>query len=159
METEMLRNGSGYIDPTAAKAMKNMVGIGEIWTTTSGREVLTLKNHGVCYTVLTLMAEEKAGCIAVMSRDKRFCNPAFVTFTTRNYICGFVRRLEAKEFEYILRAVAKTMEFGDTRKEINALKADNARLRVLLRDAKRETTAELPYKDMYYDLLNRLSGR
>lgn len=78
MDSEMLRNGSGYIDPTAAQAMKNMVYPGEIWTTATGKEVLILKDHGKVCTVLTLLDEEKAGCIEVVSRAKRWCNPLFV---------------------------------------------------------------------------------
>ena len=164
MDNEMLRNGSGYIDPTAAQAMKNMVYPGEIWTTATGKEVLILKDHGKVCTVLTLLDEEKAGCIEVVSRAKRWCNPLFVTFVTRQNIGGFVKRLHAEDFADIWARVAESMGFSaDSAREINRLKCENADMREKLRRsalaAQAEKEAMLPYKAMYYDLVDRLTGR
>lgn len=164
MDSEMLRNGSGYIDPTAAQAMKNMVYPGEIWTTATGKEVLILKDHGKVCTVLTLLDEEKAGCIEVVSRAKRWCNPLFVTFVTRKNIGGFVKRLRAEDFVYIWARVAEGMGFSaDSAREIKRLKGENADMREKLRRsalaAQAEKEAMLQYKTMYYDLVGRLTGR
>lgn len=164
MDSEMLRNGSGYIDPTPAQAMKNMVYPGEIWTTATGKEVLILKAHGTVCTVLTLLDEEKAGCIEVVSRAKRWCNPLFVTFVTRQNIGGFVKRLRAEDFVDIWARVAEGMGFSaDSAREINRLKGENADMREKLRRsalaAQAEKEAMLPYKTMYYDLVDRLNGR
>lgn len=164
MDNDMLRNGSGYIDPTAAQAMKNMVYPGEIWTTATGKEVLILKDHGKVCTVLTLLDEEKAGCIEVVSRAKRWCNPLFVTFVTRQNIGGFVKRLRAEDFADIWARVAEGMGFSaDSAREINRLKGENADMREKLRRsalaAQAEKEAMLPYKTMYYDLVDRLTGR
>lgn len=164
MDSEMLRNGSGYIDPTAAQDMKNMVYPGEIWTTATGKEVLILKDHGKVCTVLTLLDEEKAGCIEVVSRAKRWCNPLFVTFVTRKNIGGFVKRLHAEDFAYIWARVAEGMGFSaDSAREIKRLKGENADMREKLRRsalaAQAEKEAMLQYKTMYYDLVGRLTGR
>ncbi len=166
MNSELLRNGSGYVDPTAAQAMKNMVYPGEIWTTATGKEVLILKDHGKVCTVLTLLDEEKAGCIEVVSRAKRWCNPLFVTFVTRQNIGGFVKRLHAEDFADIWARVAEGMGFSaDSAREINSLKGENADMREKLRLRRKRTPAEkkamLPYKTMYlyYDLVDRLTGR
>lgn len=164
MDNDMLRNGSGYIDPSAAQAMKNMVYPGEIWTTAIGKEVLILKDHGKVCTVLTLLEEEKAGCIEVVSRAKRWCNPLFVTFVTRQNIGGFVKHLHAEDFADIWARVAEGMGFSaDGAREINRLQGENAAMREKLRRsalaAQAEKEAMLPYKAMYYDLVDRLTGR
>ncbi len=164
MNSELLRNGSGYVDPTAAQAIRNMVCPGEIWSTTLGKEVLILKDNGVVCTVLILQEEEKAGCIEVVSRAKRWCNPLFVTFVTRKNIGGFVKRLHAEDFADIWARVAEGMGFSaDSAREINRLKGENADMREKLRRsalaAQAEKEAMLPYKAMYYDLVDRLTGR
>lgn len=164
MNSELLRNGSGYVDPTAAQAIRNMVCPGEIWSTTLGKEVLILKDNGVVCTVLILQEEEKAGCIEVVSRSKRWCNPLFVMFVTRQNIGGFVKRLHSEDFADIWARVAEGMGFSaDSAREINRLKGENADMREKLRRsalaAQAEKEAMLPYKAMYYDLVDRLTGR
>lgn len=167
MNSELLRNGSGYDDPTAAQAIRNMVRPGEIWSTTLGKEVLILKDNGVVCTVLILQEEEKAGCIEVVSRSKRWCNPKFLTYTLRQNIGGFIKRMHDDEYGYIRQRVQEAMGFaggaGEGQKEVHALKAENEKLRKQLHESElarqREKEEVLPYKRMYYDLWDRYTKR
>lgn len=120
------RNGSGYYDETAYKAIMGMAKAGDIWTTNDGREeVLILKNQGTFCNCLSMTDKRNdPQCIEIVSACTMYTNPGMVKYLFNSRLGTFVQRLPEDEFAKVIGAVEDVLGFGkasDRRKEAHAL--------------------------------------
>lgn len=110
----MGKNGSGYRDETAYKALMGMAKPGDVWSAGDGREqVLILKNQGSFVNCLTL-AETKRheNMMEVNSAGTYYTNPAMVKYLFCEKLGTFMQRLPADEFDKVLEAVEDALRFN-----------------------------------------------
>lgn len=104
-ETKLNRNGAGYYDETAYKALSGMAKPGEIWTfENKGKEeeALIIKNHGNVCTVLMLTDDFNKKCIQVMGRKAKWTDPRLLRFLFNDRLAQFVKALPDGEFSEVL---------------------------------------------------------
>lgn len=110
----MNRNGSGYFDSTAYKAIMGMAKAGDIWTVDNGREeVLILKNQGTfcnCLSLMDMCRDDQ--CIEINSAGMMYTNPGMVKYVFNQRLGAYVQRLPDDEFQKVREAVAETLGFG-----------------------------------------------
>ena len=115
---ELRRNGSGYYDPTAYKALKNIereeeemeVRKGEIWEVEMGnniRTVLVLAVHGSYSTVLTFSDEQRERrTVQMNAQGMKYTEPGMVTYKFHDAFDKFIRLTTDEEFGNIMDQVA-----------------------------------------------------
>ena len=108
-----LKNGFACADPTPYSAMSaENARPGEIWTKrwSSDDEYLIVKNHGGFCTALKLTDEAVAAGIAVISKRKRYTDPAMVGYVFNSGLGEFVKTLPAEQFEDVIRALEDALQ-------------------------------------------------
>lgn len=108
LENDMKRNGSGYYDETPIKTGLFTSGpqAGEIWETTEGKEMLVLKNQGgYCNTLYLQTAKAHSDQIEIISREKRWTNPAMVGYIINRGFAQYVKTLPEAQYLDIMQAV------------------------------------------------------
>lgn len=115
---ELRRNGSGYYEPTAFKAMKNIereekeveVRKGEIWEVEMGnniRTVLVLAVHGSYSTVLTFSDDQRERrTVQMNAQGMKYTEPGMVTYKFHDAFDKFIRLATDEEFGNIMDQVA-----------------------------------------------------
>lgn len=108
------RNGSGYFDSTAYKAIMSMAKAGDIWTVNDGRdEVLILKNQGTFCNCLSLTDKcNDPQCIEILSAGAMYTNPGMVKYVFNQRLGAFVQRLPEDEFAKVREAAMEMLDFG-----------------------------------------------
>lgn len=159
------RNGSGYYDETAKKAILNYLKetcgmsnkTGEIWRkqNENGTEnlVIVVQDHGPICTVLRLEEEDKLGCdISIAAPAIMFANSKRVYFVNSRALTEFVRAIPAGEMDDLRNKIAESIGVLQVvEKEVPS--DPNPLLAKALRKA--ETQAEV-YKEIYENLLSKL---
>lgn len=159
------RNGSGYYDETAKKAILNYLKekcgmnnkTGEIWRrqNENGTEnlVIVVQDHGPICTVLRLEEEDKLGCdISIAAPAIMFANSKRVYFVASKTLTDFVRSIPAGEMDDLRNKIAESIGVLQVvEKEVPS--DPNPLLAKALRKA--ETQVEI-YKEMYDNLLSKL---
>lgn len=146
-ESELLRNGSGYVDMTAYKALKKVEksmngGIekmekvfipGEIWESkTNNAEneyyLIVAVQDNVC-NVLKLKSEEDKshGNIEVIAKEKMYTDAGLISYVSKWKLCRFVRVLTGAEFEKVKTCILEKLGFDeflsfDSRTDVDAEK-------------------------------------
>lgn len=162
------RNGSGYYDETAKKAILNYLKekcgmnnkTGEIWRrqNENGTEnlMIVVYDHGPFCTVLKLEEEDKLGCdISIAAPAIMFANSKRVYFVGSKTLTDFVRSIPAGEMDDLRNKIAESIGVLQTERvaEKEAPYDPDPGLEKALRKA--ETQAEV-YKEMYDNLLSKL---
>jgi len=113
----MSKNGSGYKDETAYKALMGMAKPGDVWTAGDGREqVLILKNQGSFVNCLTLAERKKhENMLEIQSAGTFYTNPAMIKYLFCEKLGTFVQRLPADEFDRVLEAEEEALRFPRVR--------------------------------------------
>lgn len=110
----LARNGSGYYDETAYKAIMGMAKAGDIWTVDNGREeVLILRNQGTfcnCLTLTDRMRDKQ--CIEITSAGTMYTNPGMIKYLFNDRLGAFVQRLPDDEFAKVRETVEDVLGFG-----------------------------------------------
>ena len=159
------RNGSGYYDETAKKAILNYLKekcgmnnkTGEIWRrqNENGTEnlMIVVYDHGPFCTVLKLEEEDKPGCdISLAAPGMLFANSKRVYFVASKTLTDFVRLIPAGEMDDLRNKIAESIGVLQVvEKEVPS--DPNPLLAKALRKA--ETQAEV-YKEIYENLLSKL---
>ncbi len=159
------RNGSGYYDETAKKAILNYLKekcgmnnkTGEIWRrqNENGTEnlMIVVYDHGTFCTVLKLEEEDKPGCdISLAAPGILFANSKRVYFVASKTLTDFVRSIPAGEMDDLRNKIAESIGVLQVvEKEVPS--DPNPLLAKALRKA--ETQAEV-YKEIYENLLSKL---
>lgn len=173
MDTSIARNGSGYFDPTALAGIQGRAKPGEIWMHTNGKEMLIVKNHGAVSTVLTLLEVEMPGCMEIISRQRRFTNPAYISFVKNSELGNFVKCLPEKDFAEVLESVACALGFKIDQKEADAhcddlekalAESENKCLEyqaeiTALQRREQQTLSAVTWEALYNNLLDKVLGR
>ena len=120
MERELLKNGEGYDDYTAYKAIikaekekKMEIYEGDIFIginnkTGQEREYLIVKVHDKFSTVLMLTTDESLR-YSVMCNGMRYYHPGYIQYIFNDNLTEFVRSLKNKEFEEVKKNIAETL--------------------------------------------------
>lgn len=107
----MSKNGSGYRDETAFKALMGMAKPGDVWTVEDSK-VLILKNQGAYCNCLTLIPEKKCErMIEIVSGETFYTDPGMVRYLFNERLGVFAQRLPADEFDNVLGAVEEALRF------------------------------------------------
>ena len=137
-ETELLRNGSGYVDPTAYKALKkvetemsanggakmtNEFKPGEIW------EGETERNETVYYLIVGVQnyfcnvlklkrfdekhPENTRGNIEVIAKGIMYTDAGMISYASKRKLTGFVRRLTDEEFTTVKTCILEKLRFDE----------------------------------------------
>lgn len=107
----MSKNGSGYKDETAYKALMGMAKPGDVWTD-GDKLVLILKNQGAFCNVLMLREENvHSRMIEIVSGKTYYTDPAMVKFTFCERLGQFVQRLPRDVFARVIDEVENALDF------------------------------------------------
>lgn len=168
MVDELKRNGSGYYDPTAYKAMKNIekgeetMKRGEIWEIGYGMEAkyaVIVSVQEIFCNVLVLSDECKGDHdIAIKATGMRYTNPAMLSYAYKDRFNRFIRAMRDDELDELLAKITEKLDFpasvndearfekllADKNEEIEKLRADIQKTSVmLLPKPQREDTQEV----------------
>ena len=155
---DLKRNGSGYYDPTAYKAMKNFengggsnMKRGEIWKIGFGRDeklavVLTVQDT-FCNVLVLNEQSKNDNDVAIKAIGLKYTNPAMMSYAFKDNFREFVRLMRDEEKENLFLEIAKRIDFpasvqdeiyfenlvADKNEELEALKAEleKAKTRIL----------------------------
>lgn len=115
------RNGSGYYDPTAYKALKNIeregktmdINIGEIWemeATSGTRMAIVIAVHRNYSSVLLLNDEfTKERTIQINAQGLKCIDPGMVTYKFHRSFIKFIRKANDEEFADIMKQVSEAL--------------------------------------------------
>ena len=115
---ELRRNGSGYYDPTAYKALKGIereenkmeVRKGEIWEIEIGNQVRTavvLATHGSYSIVLTFTDEPRERrTVQINAQGMKYTEPGMISYKFHDNFVKFIRLTKDEEFGNIMVQVA-----------------------------------------------------
>lgn len=117
MDSEIARNGSGYYDPTAFEAMKNIIKKkvdkmkhGEIWEIQQNngqfKNVIVLASHNDIAQVLHISEYGGDYSIEVNCQGISFTDPRKIQYAFNDNFTNYIRTLKDEEFEAIMDAVA-----------------------------------------------------
>ena len=122
---DLRRNGSGYIDQTAYKAIRNVEGVkemheikrGEIWKVEykDGLEfavVLSVK-YEICNVLILKDKSTRMDDIEVNAQGIRYANPSVISNKHNRAFKTFVRSLKDEEFSRIMRGVMNALNVCD----------------------------------------------
>lgn len=121
------RNGEGYLDPTAAAALRNIGGgsrkekamkfyAGDIWECSENSGALgtcaVISAHKKYATVLWLVATQTEDTpYRVLARGEMFTDPGRVSFVMYDRLQNFVRAMSEAEVVGLREAVREALEF------------------------------------------------
>ena len=156
---DIRRNGSGYYDETAFKAIQAITKApkpGEIWTNSTGSKTyLVLQNRkSVCSTLL-LGTENKENSIVVMAKVPMYTDPIMIGYTFSSMLTQYVKTVTEDNMETVKKAVARALgihaepECEDIQKRFDAVCKLNKELKAQLDSA-------LIYEELYTNLVDRL---
>ena len=118
---ELRRNGSGYYDPTAYKALKNIereeqemeIRKGEVWQVEIGnsvRTVVVLAVHGSYSTVLTFSDEQRERrTVQLNAQGMKYTEPGMVSYKFHDAFDKFIRLTTDEEFADIIKQVSEAL--------------------------------------------------
>lgn len=110
-------NGSGYVDPTAYKAIMGAAKPGDVWTE-GEKLVLILKNQGAFCNVLMLREEQvHSRMIEIISGKHFYTDPAMVKFTFCERLGQYVQKLPKDEFAKVLDEVSTALDFANVQRK------------------------------------------
>ena len=119
---ELRRNGSGYYDPTAYKAIKNIereenemeIKKGEVWEIEMGNSVRTavvLATHGSYSIVLSFTDEPRERrTVQLNAQGMKYTEPGMISYKFHDNFVKFIRLTNDEEFADILKQVADALE-------------------------------------------------
>lgn len=118
---ELKRNGSGYYDPTAYKALKNIeseengmeIKVGDIWEVEAGIDTklaVVIATHHAHSSILLLQDDVKPQRdIDIFVQGNKQAESSMVSYKFNTAFREFVRKTTAEEFEDIMQKVANSL--------------------------------------------------
>jgi len=108
-DSDIKRNGSGYYDETAYKAISSLPKAGEVWTF-GDREILVLQSHSKYVNALSLFDIPKTQeSIEVYSVSLKYTDPGMIQYVYTDSIGQFIKRLPKAQFEAVQAHVASSL--------------------------------------------------
>ena len=122
MRMDLRKNGSGAYDPTAYKAIKNIMQEenrvnfykGDIIEVEAGEgyaEMLVLQTHEQYATVLKL-CENKKLPLAVNCKGLKYADPGMIQYVYNSRVITLIRSLSDEEYEQAMDAVINDLGYG-----------------------------------------------
>lgn len=124
---DILRNGSGYIDPVAYMAMKNLernpkkmeLKQGEIWEVKYGNDlccaVVVRAQEGFCNVLLLKEENERPEqTVTVIAKGVKYTDPSMLSYKMNNGFVNYVRTMKDVDFERLLQKVKERLGFEST---------------------------------------------
>lgn len=122
MKVDLRKNGSGAYDPTAYKAIRNVIREekrmnfykGDIIEVEAGEgyaEMLVLQTHEQYATVLKL-CENKKLPLAVNCRGLKYADPGMIQYVYNSRVITLIRSLSDEEYEQAMDAVINDLGYG-----------------------------------------------
>ena len=174
---ELLRNGSGYVDLTAYKAMKNYEGENQMTGNHGDIVEIALKTSGDIKTAIVVSADWKANeqfvnvivitdepkgsvCVPITTKTGiMYADCGMVSFTATNRIQSFIQSAKESEMKQVERGIQKCLGFAESvndpvekvvEKIVEVPAQDNSEELV-----KAQAEAAV-YKDLYEKLLEKM---
>lgn len=158
---DLRRNGSGYIDQTAYKAIRNIEGVremerGEIYEVQYNgdyKEAVVIAVHPNLCTVLMLDDKQYNNSVQVVSTSIRYANPEMLSYKTKRDFGRFVKIMKDDEFKVLMNQVMRKLQvcdFCDTYDE-----TENEKLKAELM----ECTKERDYFEAQMKIAKRDTGK
>ena len=165
IDNELLRNGSGYVDPTAYAALIEVqkgepmeMKTGELWEVKNNKgwvnECIILADYGKLCTILQLVDEDNGfNDIQVNCRGIKYADSRKLQYCFESACTGFIRKLSEQEFDTIMKKVAASL--GIKAQVVEVVKEIAAEALQIPDNLELERTkAQLEvYKGLYEDLL------
>lgn len=108
-DSDIKRNGSGYYDETAYKAISHLPKAGEVWTF-GDREILVLQSHSKYVNALSLLDTPKTSeSIEVCSVSLKYTDPGMIQYVYIDSIGRFIKRLPKAQFEAVQASVTASL--------------------------------------------------
>lgn len=179
---EMKRNASGYYDETPYKSVLCNPEAGDVLESGMNKVYLILKNHGKFSTALALfpslnqtsnttyeIAVDESGC-----NHKYYTNPAMIQYVFNDIFMNRAGALEQDDFLGLMETVGENLgvtikvskQTVDNTNEVDSLKSERKALMqeldvknkqlIRLEEKLKEVSGYALYKQMYYELLDRL---
>lgn len=116
---ELKRNGSGYYDPTAYKAMKNCsdkrINAGEIWEVEYHKEyrfaVVIAVQERICNILVLNDEKESEDDIEVIAKGLKYTDPTMLSYKFKKGFVNFVRTMKEDEYKTLLDVVRGSLGF------------------------------------------------
>ena len=179
---EMKRNASGYYDKTPYEAVLGNCEAADVLESGMNKVYLILKNHGKFSTALALFstinpASNTTHEVVVDESGnsrKYYTNPAMIQYVFNDIFINRVGTLEQDDFLGIMETVGENLgvtikvskQTVDNTDEVDFLKSkmvamkceldDRKKQLIVLEEKAKETSGYAIYKQMYYELLDRL---
>lgn len=179
MDKELFRNGSGYADPTAYKALKNYqrghgdmeFKRGEIFQYKIGseyREALVVsadyRANDNILNIIVLDDEARRDSVQIVCRGIKYADCSFISYGYANSFGAFIRKATELEMEEIDEGIAKSLGIPATRVEEKIVEVEKPSWAEPVEDfvaneelTKAKAEAEI-YKDLYEKLLAKMLG-
>lgn len=124
MKSTILRNGSGYYDPTAFEAIKNIIKSekvkkvktmekGEIWEIQQNngtyKDVIVLSTGGDVAQVIQLSERGNDFSLTVNCQGIKYTDPRKIQYAFSDVFTTFIRALRDDEYKNIMGAVAEVL--------------------------------------------------
>ena len=110
--TDIRKNGSGYYDETAYKAIRGLHRPGEIWVrNTDNRQVLVLAQHRSFCTVLQLSdhPDQYGDKIPLNGSGTQYAHPGKIMYMYNDLFGQYVRKMDSRDFKGVQQAVAQAL--------------------------------------------------
>lgn len=165
------RNASGYYDPTAYKAITNILkdedkkmefyqgDIVEFEKNGCMAEAVIMKIHESYSTILVLT--DKKGEYSVKCRGIRYTDPGMVQYVFNNRVTGFIRSMSDQEYADILQAVVDSLGYKapepEENKALPAIEPETIHAQeaeIVPEELIRAQVERDVYKNLYETLLN-----
>lgn len=184
-EIEIKKNGSGYNDPTAYEALKNIIqmegktmefyrgDIVEIETKNGNlKEAVVLQTHDK-YSNILILTDDARMPYSVNCRGERYANPGMVQYVFNDHVTGFIRSMTDSEYESIMNAVIDSLgyypqqavrnEAPEPERETEqkeylqaVIEKERKGTELLKKELAQVQTERTVYKDLYTDILDRV---
>lgn len=111
---KMLRNGSGYADPTASEAIYYLAKPGDIFEyqmPKSKKTFLIIKNHGRFSTALALMEESEDGDYKIQGINSKtyYTDPRMIQYIYNDSCGKFVSSVSLVDFTVLRKEIGATL--------------------------------------------------
>lgn len=118
---ELRRNGSGYYDPTAFKALKKIereekeveIRKGEIWEVEIGNQFRTAVVLAVCgsYSIVLTFTDEprERRTVQINAQGMRYTEPGMISYKFHDNFVKFIRLTKEEEFADIMNQVSDAL--------------------------------------------------
>lgn len=184
MEYGINRNGSGYVDLTAYKAIKNIIKSEEKTMELYKGDIVDFElNNGLSKEAIILSMHDNYSSILVLSdkvrsysvncRGMKYIDPGMVQYVFNDKITGYIRSMSDQEYADIMQAVVDALGYEAPVKEVlkevvkesepefippaatNDLPFDNA-IREEMAQLKAERNV---YKELYENLISSMIAK